>query len=641
MRKWLLILSVFIGVSAFAQEFKRKDVDTVQNKESKTHFYGLDTLTHHKTQMRVDTHLNDIHWFLPVDKNDYFPIYTGNFIGATYKPLHQNIGWNLGNERFSNIKLHRKDLLFNSTHIPLTRVSFAAGDPAQQFFELMHHQSLLPNVQLGLFYDRASSDGMFENQEASLTNYAIQFKRHSLDKHHHEILGFRRNNLLIRENGGIPSLVGITDFTFSQTPEVRNSRTKAQDFEFYFDHFHDYGGDSISVPLDDSNHYCIAEPTWRIGHSLSYGVESNSYIDDGTSNQTLYSEIRLDSSATIDSTWLQSYANNFSIQHWSSKKKYTYEVDSNGIVRVQEKDIEQSWFKVESSQRYYVFGSYFLNQLYNSFLEVDVQGQFRWKGWHGLYNQVIAGRRIGDHRIYCAYQKGKLNFSAEQLVNKPVLLAQFYEGNHQQWSNDFSSVVTRNLQLNYGKKKDYAGVKLMSIGNYVYWDSTMQSAQFDSLVLGAQVDLSKEFHFGIFHLHQLIRANYVLQGNSVLRLPFVQSYTRFHAEGLVFKKRMWIQLGLENRWSMAYNGYGYSPATGQFYVQNTQLVEGTPRLNAFFNFKVQRARFFILAENLLALPDQLGPLNFNHPYYNFSVADHPLNNTQFMIRFGLKWKFYY
>lgn len=81
-------------------------------------------------------------------------------------------------------------------------------------------------------------------------------------------------------------------------------------------------------------------------------------------------------------------------------------------------------------------------------------------------------------------------------------------------------------------------------------------------------------------------------------------------------KVLTVQLGANVYYNTAYYAPYYEPATQQFQVQNEVKVGNYPLINAYVNFHLKQARFFVMAYNLSS--------KFAEPNY-FSLAHYPLN----------------
>ena len=113
----------------------------------------------------------------------------------------------------------------------------------------------------------------------------------------------------------------------------------------------------------------------------------------------------------------------------------------------------------------------------------------------------------------------------------------------------------------------------------------------------------------------------------VLPLPAINIYTNLY---LRFKIAHVLNcdFGADARYFTSYTAPDYFPSLGQYTVQaNDDKVKigGFPLVNAYFNFKLSRARFFVMMSHING-----GKKYFFTPHY-------PLNGR--VLRFGISWNF--
>jgi hypothetical protein len=114
----------------------------------------------------------------------------------------------------------------------------------------------------------------------------------------------------------------------------------------------------------------------------------------------------------------------------------------------------------------------------------------------------------------------------------------------------------------------------------------------------------------------------------VLRLPLLAMKTSNFWEQSLFKGALIVQLGIDFYITTPYIGNAYMPATGVFFLQNTETIGGYPFADAFLSFRIKRTRLFGSYNNGFAI--------FNSNY--FTAADYPTKPGY--LRFGLAWTFY-
>ena len=116
----------------------------------------------------------------------------------------------------------------------------------------------------------------------------------------------------------------------------------------------------------------------------------------------------------------------------------------------------------------------------------------------------------------------------------------------------------------------------------------------------------------------------------MLPLPAINAYTNLY---LRFKiaRVLNCDFGADARFFTKYAAPDYFPSLGQYTVQeneNKQKIGGYPVINAYFNFKLSRARFFVMMSHV-----NCGSGNKE----DFFTPNYPLNGRVF--RFGISWDF--
>ena len=139
--------------------------------------------------------------------------------------------------------------------------------------------------------------------------------------------------------------------------------------------------------------------------------------------------------------------------------------------------------------------------------------------------------------------------------------------------------------------------------------------------------LKKNFKIGRFHLDNTVV--YQISSNDSIALPSLWSRHQLYYQNYLFKNALYTQIGLDIRYNTNYYANAYAPATGQFYYQNTDLLQYYPHLDFYVSFRVKRARLYGLVRHLnQGFPGQEG--YFAAPFY--PIADRSFH-------FGLSWLF--
>jgi hypothetical protein len=114
----------------------------------------------------------------------------------------------------------------------------------------------------------------------------------------------------------------------------------------------------------------------------------------------------------------------------------------------------------------------------------------------------------------------------------------------------------------------------------------------------------------------------------ILRTPDFYTFNSFFINQTFFKV-LKTNVGFDIRYNTAYDGYGYSPAASQFYVDNDAKLKTEPIVDFFLRASLRKANLFIKY-------DYVNQGLFSKGYY--TVKGYPMQDRLF--KFGVSWNFY-
>lgn len=209
-------------------------------------------------------------------------------------------------------------------------------------------------------------------------------------------------------------------------------------------------------------------------------------------------------------------------------------------------------------------------------------------------------------------------------VETPYLL-KHYRSNHFMWDNDFgkrrSVRLGALLTVPHTRTSINAGVE--NVQNLVYFNDKAMPVQHDGNIQIVQATLRQDFKAGILNWNN--RLTYQTSANSdVLPLPKLAIYSNLY---LLFKVAgvLDVQMGIDCDYYTSYRAMAYQPATMTFHNQPDRdlKVGNYPFMNAYFNFKLSKARFYVLFSHVNQ--GLFGGSNY------FSAAHYPLNPRRFQL----------
>lgn len=228
---------------------------------------------------------------------------------------------------------------------------------------------------------------------------------------------------------------------------------------------------------------------------------------------------------------------------------------------------------------------------------------------------------------------------------KPSFYFRHYQSRHLWWdSDDLSMIDHLRAQgvLNYAKTRTRFRFAFDEIKNYAYFASSFTnsddngrlynmaySRQASSPITVLTAEIAQDLAFGPLHWETTLTWQ-KSTNQDVLPLPAINAYTNLY---LRFKiaRVLNCDFGADARFFTKYAAPDYFPSLGQYTVQeneNKQKIGGYPVINAYFNFKLSRARFFVMMSHV-----NCGSGNKEY----FFTPNYPLNGRVF--RFGISWDF--
>ncbi len=223
---------------------------------------------------------------------------------------------------------------------------------------------------------------------------------------------------------------------------------------------------------------------------------------------------------------------------------------------------------------------------------------------------------------------GRLGESSVHLYTKllnqpPPYFYSNFISNHFIWANSFKKVRTFNLGGEI--KLTGAGTRLRvdynAIDNAAFFGEDQLPTQATEAVhvLGAR--LCQDLHIGILHWDNTLTLQTTSKAE-VIPLPTFTVYSNLYLKFKVAKV-LDVQLGIDCDYYTKYYSPSYQPATMAFYNQRHTQVGNYPFMNAYANFNLKRARFYVLLSHFNK--GWLGGNNY------FSMPLYPLNPMRFQM----------
>lgn len=523
---------------------------------------------------------------------------------------------------------------FYNAKMPYTRLSYEMSGQRkieENLFNVILSQNISPSTSVGVEYNADGTRGMYLNQKTLdryfTVNLAHTGKRYAIHA------GYIYNMGNVNENGGVVDDRSITDTVIPLTDNIpvhlRNANNTYKGHTFYF-------VQSYAIPLRKQREDELTVqkiPTIYVGQSFEYSKFRKLYS--ATGDTSYYKKSYINETQSRDSI----NQSMLDIKLFAQLQPY----NRNGVVGLitggigNEYNQYYYWVPVKYRAEYGQGGVSARNSTY---VYGGIGGQVsKYMAWDAQAKYFLAGYRSQDLDL-----DGKLTLSAF-IKEKPLILeagikftlrepdfwSQNYFSNHFAWSNSFSK--ENETRINAKFMVPSIGLELggdyAMLQNKVYYDNEALPQQFTGMLNVMGLYLQKNFRLGGFHFNHRVLMQWS-SDQSVAPVPMFSAYLSYFFMFDVVKNVLKMQIGIDGRYNTEYYGFGYNPATAQFYNQREKKVGGYPYLDAFVTAKWKRMRILVKAQHLNA--NLFGSQNY------FMVAGYPANRM--MLKFGISWSFY-
>lgn len=609
-------------------------------------------------RVQLDTALTDFQEYKPYYENNISVQNLGNF-GTAYQ-----------SNQFFNRKQH-SDFIFLNNHgaygiwpgttdyynttTPYTLLQYGQWfnnrPNGETWLDVLHTQNVSPEFNFGIHYGSIGSQGQYLNAEAKDNNLSL-FLSYNGPKYD---LWFTvgHNSFKNQESGGLlrPTDVKNPDLKPENMPVwLDGANSKMQNL--YASLSHQFKVGSWKEVKEENEMYQKFVPRVAFMHTIDFAnsqrafteTDPNPYFVFSNPVDTVYfygnghqplinSKVGTTSDlATNDKAGERRVTNTFRMKVLeSADRKYSFGKQAfigNDLIKVYY-PMKGANDTVGLTQSHNLTNTYIGGALYRT------EGKF-WS-WNAFGKYYIQGYKFGDFDISGYVEKpirtkrdtSVLHIYGRMQNETPDYFLQHYFSNHYQWDNNFY----RTYNLSVGGYYDNphwrltTGADYRIVNNYIYFNENAVPEQASSEFSVMQAYLAKEFVAGGLHFYN----KFVYQWTTTdkyLHLPEIMFRNRTYYQTLV-SQVLHVQIGFDFHYESSYYADNYNPATGMFYVQNTEKVGNYPWLDAFINLKLKRTRFYLKYSNL-------GEKFMNGGYFRTPTYPEQIAT----MCFGVAWSFY-
>lgn len=618
-----LLLLLAIGVKIHAQ-------DTTKIVKPFTRYTTLSLTDRNKALQIIDTSYNRFELFQPQYQNLLLFQDLGN-AGSSVRSLFfestRNIGFNYLENPWHLYALQSEDAKYYNTRTPYTDISYAQGSEELLFLKLKHSQNINPRLNVGIDYQRLTSQGFLLRQYTSHYNFQAHTNYTSKNKRYQLFANYTFNKVLQEESGGIANdsiyeiLTGNNRAVFTRLPEAQSRHRNRQAFvkQYYY-----FGNKQFVYKENDTLHDFVSSSF--LSHTIK-AEESNFIFENNGSRDTLllpnqYYDVGTNS---YDSAYIGKITNTVQYSIFQSKPQEL-------------KDSIQRLLSFALSHELISAGQIQYRRNFQNIIATANLEHINAKNYTTSYlakgEFVVAGFNAGDVKLqgFLKFRTPFFDVQVNGLQHRftPDYAFLRFKSNQFIWYNNFGKtniakvggvITTRKLRHNV-----HLQVNQYAIQNWVYASENGTPQQQTSPEWLTSVRLSKTFQAWKFYFeHEVF---YQHTNSSVIRIPELGGMVRYYVAVRLFKV-MNLQLGANVFYQSRYYANAYNPATRYFYIQNNIQVGNYPVLEPFAVAEVKRALLFAKYEH--ANQDWIREGYYYTPHYPISLRT---------FRFGIRWRFY-
>lgn len=583
-----------------------------------------------------------------------FPIpwhhaHLGNFGNATqsliFTPMFQS-GWDHGFHAYDVYNFTVAQTRLYTTTRPYSEIAYLLGSQSEQMIQLLHTQNIRPNFNASVQYRLINAPGFFQNQNTNHNNYRFTTWYQSRNKRYQNFLVVVGNKLQSGENGGIkddgnyldsvpfeerstiptqlgPNEPGSRDFFRSDIA----TGTRYTNATYLLRQQYDLGQkdsivtDSIVIPL--------FYPRLRIEHTISYSTYHYRFTDQ-TPDSDYYAR-KYNIRDTTNQFFLRDFwkrmINEFSIYQFPEAKNPQQFIRVGAALENLHGEFD-SGLVTTKDYNFFLYGEY-RNKTRNKKWDIEAFGRFYVNGLNGGdYHAFISLRRLISRQL------GFLQVGFQNVNRTPSWVynpqSSFYLGTPVSFNKENTINIFGSLEQPQRKLRLSGSYHFLS--NYTYFKNYYQPDQASAIFNVLQITAEKQVRL---YRNWNWRTWVILQqktGDAPINVPFFFTRNQVGYDGNLGFKNLLISMGLEVRYYSAFKPNGYSPAIGQFFLQDTLTATlKVPEIAAYAHFRIKSFTAYVRAENL----NSFGGGGFNNN--NIIIPDYPYPGLQ--IRLGIFWSF--
>ena len=573
------LLSIIYGFS-FAQIL---DDSTKQVYSTKTVRYILedDILNNRKTFYNPDSTLANFHLYDFNYRSGLLYQDLGN-IGSAIKPLFyepaEDVAKQLGYSAYSRYAFDAQKVKYYNTKSPYTNMYYVQSGGGTGQLHFTHSQNIKPRLNVTLDVRRLSTSKQYgapKTREERLVDswaFMLHSNYESKDGKYIVVANYNHFNHAPIEQGGIKPLADSLQFidvkNLGNYRDYLSLRTAASSRDWR-NELHIY-------------HQYMLSNGFQVYHIFDYQRRRDYYNDatfgaDSSGSAAYYQVSPKNSADTLSINLLYHlYENKFGVK---------------GIYR-------GFAYRLYLRQRLYSLKTNFIDNYSQKLKSETLVG-----GWANYFfpdsvRRAYAEAEIGSNgnfRLQAEYLSPKIRAKFSQLSVPATILDENFTSKAYFWSKGLKNTFSNNLSAATDIKKGRflltPSANYSLIKNYIYYNQQAQVTQTSLPISIFNIGLGIEYRWRKW----LISNQSYFIANSeeqLIRMPKLTNNTKIGYE-FIYAKKLHINTGIEIYYRSAYKADNYMPLVRQFYLQDKQMVWGTPVADVFADLKINKVRLFL------------------------------------------------
>lgn len=617
------VVNVVSFMFLFVLSFKSPDVCAQSDSSSSVVFFRNLINDNHGTEESMnDSTLVNTFFFDRVRQYHPFIVITGN-PGSAHLNLFSNHSassvLNDGFNQFDGYLLSPfKSLPGKAVPKRFTLIDYHIASKKEQHIMLNHEQHISESWHAGIDFGAMSSPGDFSRQLNTNRNFRIWNAYESRKGTYRNYVSLTTNRVNNQDNGGITSDSIFENASSLDTRTLpiylRNAESTLKTRNVFVKQ--ELGLIKLFSSFDSTEHYSrFGMKDLVLSHSFHYNRKSFLF-ESADPDSGYFTNFYIDSLQTKDTMFFGQFVNELLLTYSSGNSAFSYFFGGGVTAESAEYLYDESefdfarWHSVVHAG--FESGNYSMS-VKGSFL---INGEF--EDTRDIHGNVKARLVNGKLMLHLGGSSGRYAHSMKDYN---------YHSNHFRWNNSFEPLLRSSAYLNIFLPSANTGLTFIGFidKNRLLYREDYLPQVYSKRVTYGKVSLFNQLKLGKFRFDS--RAEGAWSGNdNVVSVPNFSLLPAIYFTDVFFKRALGFKAGVDVLYQTAYNGYGYMPATGVFYIQNEKKIGNYPLASIFVNLQIKTASLFIRIDHLNA---GIGERNY------YGAYGYPLQGRT--LKFGVNW----